>query len=69
MDALTQLANIPLAALDGVGPSVASKLEKLQLYTVQDLLFHLPIRYEDRTRVTRIRDLLAGMHTNGECWW
>jgi ATP-dependent DNA helicase RecG len=64
MDALTQLANIPLAALDGVGPSVASKLEKLQLYTVQDLLFHLPIRYEDRTRVTRIRDLLAGMHTN-----
>ena len=46
--------------LKGVGPAVAAKLEKLGLQTVQDVLFHLPLRYEDRTRVVAIGDLQAG---------
>ena len=44
----------PLTALHGVGPALAEKLERLGVYRVEDLLFLLPLRYEDRTRLTRI---------------
>jgi ATP-dependent DNA helicase RecG len=43
--------------LASVGPSVAAKLAKCGIHTVQDLLFHLPFRYQDRTRITPIQDL------------
>ncbi len=43
---------------------MAEKLSKIGLNTLQDLLFHLPLRYEDRTRVTAIRDCLPGIFTN-----
>ena len=46
--------------LKGVGPAVAARLEKLGIYTIQDVLFHLPLRYEDRTRVVSIGALQAG---------
>ncbi len=48
--------------LKGVGPAVAEKLEKLGIYRVQDLLFHLPLRYEDRTRVVPMGSLRHGQH-------
>ena len=48
--------------LKGVGPGVAAKLEKLGIYRVQDLLFHLPLRYEDRTRVVAMGSLQHGQH-------
>ena len=48
--------------LKGVGPAVAAKLEKLGITTIQDLLFHLPLRYEDRTRVAPIGSLQHGQH-------
>ena len=63
-ETLFNLARTPLKVLKGVGPSMVLKLEKIGLYSVQDLLFHLPLRYEDRTRVTAIRDLVAGLYTN-----
>ncbi|PCI61995.1 MAG: ATP-dependent DNA helicase RecG [Gammaproteobacteria bacterium] len=63
-DKLDNLAKTPLSALKGVGPSIVTKLEKIGLLSLADLLFHLPLRYEDRTRVTRIRDLMAGISTN-----
>ncbi len=44
----------PLTALKGVGPSIAAKLATLHLTTIQDLLFHLPLRYQDRTRISPI---------------
>ena len=50
----TELALRPLATLRGVGPALATTLERIGLSTVQDLLFHLPLRYEDRTRVVPI---------------
>ncbi len=50
----------PVAALPGVGPALAALLQKLGLEHVQDLWFHLPLRYEDRTRVTAIADLRPG---------
>ncbi len=50
----------PVSAIRGVGPRVAAKLERLGLRTVQDVLFHLPFRYQDRTRLTPIGSLQAG---------
>jgi len=50
----------PVSSLAGVGPALAATLERLGLLTLQDLWFHLPLRYEDRTRLTAIRDLRAG---------
>ncbi len=49
-----------LTALKGVGPALAKKLENLGLYRVEDLLFLLPLRYEDRTQLVRIGALVAG---------
>ncbi|WP_371379741.1 ATP-dependent DNA helicase RecG [Thalassotalea aquiviva] len=63
-EGLQNLATIPITVLKGVGPSVAAKLQKLGLESLQDLLFHLPLRYEDRTRVYMIRDLMPGLHTS-----
>lgn len=40
--------------LRGVGPQLSLKLNKLGLYSIQDLLFHLPLRYIDRTKITPI---------------
>jgi len=48
------LQSIGVEKLRGVGPLLAAKLQKLGLYTVQDLLFHLPLRYIDRTKITAI---------------
>ncbi len=50
----------PLATLPGVGPALATALGRLGLVTVQDLWFHLPLRYEDRTRLTPITSLRGG---------
>ncbi|WP_313556771.1 ATP-dependent DNA helicase RecG [Teredinibacter franksiae] len=49
--------NLPVTTLKGVGDKLALTLEKLGLKTLQDLLFHLPIRYLDRTRITPIGHL------------
>ncbi len=46
--------------LKGVGPAVAEKLKKLEIYNVQDVLFHLPMRYEDRTKLTALGSLQLG---------
>lgn len=50
----------PLTALTGVGPALAKKLERLDLFCVEDLLFLLPIRYEDRTQLVKLGALEAG---------
>ena len=46
--------------LKGVGPTVAKRLEKLGIRTIQDVLFHLPFRYEDRTHLTPMRRCRTG---------
>lgn len=40
-----------------MGEKLATTLEKLNLHSVQDVLFHLPLRYMDRTRVVPIGEL------------
>jgi len=47
-------------SLKGVGPKSAQRLAKIGVLTVQDVLFHLPLRYQDRTRVIPIGSLRAG---------
>jgi ATP-dependent DNA helicase RecG len=54
VDTGTTLDKIPVTALKGVGASLAAKLAKISLFTVQDVLLHLPLRYLDRTRITPI---------------
>ena len=49
--------------LKGVGPKVAEKLAKLGLKTQRDLLFHLPLRYEDRTQITAVGSLQPGQRS------
>ena len=54
----TQLLDgVPLTSLSGVGAAIAEKLSRIGIQNVQDLLFHLPMRYEDRTRITPISDV------------
>ncbi|MFM8518228.1 MAG: hypothetical protein ACKODA_10200, partial [Nevskiaceae bacterium] len=50
----------PVTALRGVGEALAARLAVLGVEQVQDLLFILPTRYEDRTRIQPIGALLAG---------
>lgn len=51
---------VNLKGLKGVGPKMLERLALLGIHNVQDLLFHLPLRYEDRTRVVAIADLRPG---------
>ncbi len=50
----------PLTQLSGVGGKVVEKLLKLGIGSINDLLLHLPFRYEDRTRLTPIAALREG---------
>jgi len=52
---------VSVTRLSGVGPKLAEKLQRLHIKTVQDVLFHLPLRYQDRTRVFAIGNLHPGM--------
>lgn len=51
------MLNQPCETLNGIGPTLAAKLTQCGIVTVQDLLFHLPYRYQDRTRITPIQDV------------
>jgi len=46
--------NERLTSLRGVGPQLEQRLKGLSIHSVKDLLFHLPLRYEDRTRLVPI---------------
>lgn len=48
------LDRIAVTSLKGVGAALAAKLAKIGIFSLQDLLFHLPLRYMDRTRITPI---------------
>ncbi|CAI3790402.1 ATP-dependent DNA helicase RecG [Pseudomonas sp. MM227] len=57
---MTELAQVAVTALKGVGEAMAEKLAKVGLENLQDVLFHLPLRYQDRTRVVPIGALHPG---------
>ena len=49
-----------LIDLKGVGQKGLIKLNKIGINSIEDLLFHLPIRYNDKTKLSKIADLEAG---------
>lgn len=57
---MTELSKVSVTALKGVGEAMAQKLAKVGLENLQDVLFHLPLRYQDRTRVVPIGALRPG---------
>ena len=57
---MTELSKVSVTALKGVGEAMAEKLAKVGLENLQDVLFHLPLRYQDRTRVVPIGALRPG---------
>lgn len=59
---MRSLADTSVVTLKGVGDKVAEKLAKLGIKNLQDMIFHLPLRYQDRTRVYPIADLYTGLH-------
>jgi ATP-dependent DNA helicase RecG len=54
------IASLSVRELRGVGPRLATKLADYGVHCVEDLLFHLPLRYQDRTRVTPIAAATEG---------
>ncbi|POF87086.1 ATP-dependent DNA helicase RecG [Pseudomonas putida] len=57
---MSELSKVPVTELKGVGEAMAEKLAKVGLENLQDVLFHLPLRYQDRTRVVPIGQLRPG---------
>ena len=59
-----KLNKVPVTVLKGVGAKMAERLAKISLNTVSDLLFHLPLHYQDRTRLYPIAELKDGMQVS-----
>lgn len=51
------MINFDIQYLKGVGPKKAAQLNKLNLFTVEDLLNYFPVKYEDRRTVKKINEL------------
>lgn len=58
---MPDLAGQPVTVLKGVGPSLAEKLGKLGVRRVADLIWLLPLRYEDRTKIVPLGALRPGV--------
>lgn len=56
------LSLLPCEKLSGVGKRSAEKLARLGIHYVQDVLFHLPFRYQDRTVISNIMEITPGEH-------
>jgi len=56
-DQLAQQGETSLARLRGVGPQIQRRLAQLGIHSIADLLFHLPLRYQDRSRCVPIAEL------------
>ncbi|EGV31821.1 ATP-dependent DNA helicase RecG [Thiorhodococcus drewsii AZ1] len=59
-DADSALERLSVEGLKRVGPKVAERLARLNVRTIQDLLLHFPLRYQDRTRLVPIGALVVG---------
>ena len=59
---MSELTARAVGSLRGVGPRAAERLARLGIHTVEDLLFHLPFRYQDRTRIAPIGRLRPEQH-------
>jgi len=54
---MTELSlNEPITSLKGIGENQSKKYSKLNIYTLRDLLFHIPFRYRDTSEILSIED-------------
>ena len=53
---------VPVRYIKGVGPVKATMFERLGVENVQDLFYYLPKRYEDRSQILDVKDLVPGEH-------
>lgn len=60
VDAHLRALALPVTTLTGVGPARAKELAKFGIESVEDVLYHLPFRYEDRRRLALVEDLREG---------
>ena len=58
---VTAIAERPVTDLKGVGTALALKLQRLGIHQLQDLFFHLPARYQDRTRLSAMGGLMPSI--------
>lgn len=50
----------PVAVIPGIGPKYKNLLSKLGVFTIEDLLYHFPFRYDDFSQIKPIRDVQPG---------
>ena len=58
-----QIKNIDVSNLKGVGPKISSSLNRLKIFSLFDLIFHFPFRYQDRTFISKVSDLTTDSKT------
>ena len=57
---MPRLLKTPMQYVKGVGPKISQLLKKKGIETIEDALYNLPIRYEDRREIRRIAELIVG---------
>ncbi|MBI2017873.1 ATP-dependent DNA helicase RecG [Candidatus Daviesbacteria bacterium] len=62
--------NTPLSKLAGTGPGLLYKLGRLNLNTVEDLIYHFPFRYDDFSQISTAKETQIGqvVTLQGEIW-
>jgi len=60
----TSMLTSPITDLKGIGAKMAERLQKIGIVSIEDMLFHLPTRYEDRTRLHFLNQLIPGDHVS-----
>jgi len=60
------MLNSPVGKLAKIGPSYENRLKKLNIYFTRDLLYHFPVRYEDRRVIRKLNELIPGQRASVE---
>ncbi len=50
----------PIISINGLGPKAQEKLNNIGIYNLEHLLFHLPLRYQNKTKFTSLDDAQVG---------
>ncbi len=52
--------NDPIISLNGLGPKAQEKLNNIGIYTLEHFLFHLPLRYQNKTKFSQLNEVQVG---------